>query len=144
MFTGSPRVGRDQVPLEEFVELVQVDVTEDGRYHAALRNSAERVMEFPVFEVPGFEHVTDKPEKPLVTDPLREDSEKNLVINAGKAIGDVGLDEPHGSRPGLADVPQCGMTPKALPEPVREAGEDRLVNRPPEPAHPITHQFIRP
>ena len=33
---GSPRIPRDQFPLDEFAELVQVDVTEDRGRHAAL------------------------------------------------------------------------------------------------------------
>jgi hypothetical protein len=67
----SPRVLRDQFLLDKLVELVQVNATEDRGYHAALRNAAERVVVIPVFQVPGFEHVTDKPEEPLVVDFLR-------------------------------------------------------------------------
>ena len=37
-----------------------------GRDHAALRDAAERVMVFPVFQVPGLQHVTDQPEEPVV------------------------------------------------------------------------------
>jgi site-specific DNA recombinase len=75
------------------------------RDHATLRNAAERIPVFPVFQVPGFEHVPHQPEESLVADPFREDPEKYFVIDAGKAVGDIGLDEPHGSRPGIADVP---------------------------------------
>ena len=81
---GSPRVLRDQFPLDEFVELVQVDVAEDRGYHAALRTAAERFMVFPVFQVPGFQHVTDKPQEPLVVDFLRQYPEKDLVVKLPK------------------------------------------------------------
>ena len=62
-----------------------------GRDHAALRHAAERVMVFPVFEVPGFEHVTDQPEKPLVTDSLREDPEKDRVSELNRGATDPAL-----------------------------------------------------
>ncbi len=59
-----------------------------GRDHAALRTSAERFAIFPVFQVPGFQHVTDKPQETLVVDFLRQYPEKDLVIQAAKAVGD--------------------------------------------------------
>ena len=37
-------------------------------------------MVFPVFEVPGFQHVTDKPEKPVVVDFFRQYPEKDLAV----------------------------------------------------------------
>jgi len=46
-----------------------------------LRGAAERVTVFPVFEVPGFEHVTDQPEKPVIADLLRQYPEKDFVVN---------------------------------------------------------------
>ena len=67
-----PRVLRDQFPFHVFIELVQVDVAEGRRYHAALRTAAERLMVFPVFQVPGPEHVAHEPEEPLVMDFLRQ------------------------------------------------------------------------
>ncbi len=56
-----------------------------------MRHAAERVMVFPVFEVPGFEHVTDQPEKPLVTDSLREDPEKDRVSELNRGATDPAL-----------------------------------------------------
>ena len=80
----SPRVLRDQFLLDEFVELMQVNVTEDRRYHAALRTAAERFVIFPVFQVPGFQHVPDKPQEPLVMDFLRQYPEKDLMVKDPK------------------------------------------------------------
>ena len=37
-------------------------------------------MIFPVFEVPGFHHVPDEPQEPLVMDFLRQYPEKDLVV----------------------------------------------------------------
>jgi len=114
----SPRVLRDQFLLDERVELVQVNVTEDRGNHPALRNTAERIVVIPVFQVPGFEHVTDKPQEPLVVDFLRQYPEKDLVVERPEAVGDVTLNEPCGARPGLADLPQCGVASASFPEPV--------------------------
>ena len=90
-----------------------------GRDDAALRTSAERVVVFPVLQVPGFEHVTDQPEKPLIVDVLRQYPGRLLVVQGPEAVGDVTLDEPRGPGPGFADLPQRGMTSAAFPEPVR-------------------------
>jgi hypothetical protein len=98
---------------------VEVDAAEDRRHHAALRGSAERFVVFPVFQVPGLEHVTDKPEEPLVVDFLRQYPEKDLVAEAAEAVGDVTLDKPGGPGPGIVYLPQCGMTSSPFPEPVR-------------------------
>ena len=60
-----------------FVELVEVDVAEDRGYRAALRTAAERFMIFPVFEVPGFQHVPHQPEEPVIEDFLCQCPEKD-------------------------------------------------------------------
>ena len=57
-------------------------------------------MILPFFEVPGLEHVTDKPEKPLVMYLPRQDREQDSMINVVKAAGNIALDEPHGPGPG--------------------------------------------
>ena len=90
-----------------------------GRDHAALRTSAERVVVFPVLQVPGFEHAPDQPEEPLVTDLLRQDPHQDLMIDRPVAVGDIALDEPHGPGPGIADLPQRGVASAPFPEPVR-------------------------
>jgi hypothetical protein len=53
-----------------FVQLAEVNIGEDRRNHAALRNAAQRVMVFPVFQVPGFQHVTHKPQESVIVDLL--------------------------------------------------------------------------
>jgi site-specific DNA recombinase len=100
-----------------------------GRNHAALRNAAERVMVLPVFQVPGLQHVTDKPQEPLVMDFLRQYPEKDLVVKTAEAVGDVTLNKPCGPGPGVVYLPQRGMTPSSFPEPVRPVREPRVVVR---------------
>ena len=120
---------RDQFPFDELVELVQVDVTEQGRYHAALRGAAERVVVLPVFHVPGLEHVTDQPEKPVIVDFLCQDPQEDLMVGAAEAVRDITLDEPHGTGPSLLHFPQCGVTASPFPEAVGTVRKLRLVIR---------------
>jgi site-specific DNA recombinase len=89
-----------------------------GRDDAALRASAERVVVFPVLQVPGFEHVADQPEKPLIVDVLRQDPGHYRMVQGPEAVGDVTLDEPRGRAPDFADLPQCCVAPAAFAEPV--------------------------
>ena len=140
----SPRVLRDQFPLDELVELVEVDVTEDRGHRAALRTAAERFPVIPFFEIPGFEHVPHQPEKPLVLDLLTQYVQENLVPQRPEAVADVSLNEPHGPGPGVVDLPQRGMTPSVPPEPVRPVGELRLVVRLKEQADHLADQLVRP
>ena len=90
-----------------------------GRDHAALRGTAERVPELPVLQVPGPQHAADEPEEPLVLDLLRQYPHQDLVIDRSVAVGDVAFDEPHAPGPGVAYLPQRGMTAPSFPEPVR-------------------------
>ena len=135
-------VSWDEFFLDELVELVQVDVAEHGRYHAALRNPAQRVMVLPVFQVPGLEHVTDQPEKPVITDLLRQYPEKNIVAETAEAVGDVSLDKPHGPGPGLLDLPQRGMTAPPFPETMRPARKLRLVIRLQQEPHYFAGELV--
>src|SRR5689334_18547645 len=86
-------------------------------------------MVLPVLQVAGFEHMPDKPEEPLVADLLRENREHDLMVQAAEAVCDIALDEPRGPGPGFLDLPERGMAAASFPEPVRQVGEPRLVDR---------------
>src|SRR6266480_798489 len=101
-------------------------------------------MVFPVLQVPGFEHVTYQPEKPLIVDFLCQDPGHYLVIQRPEAIGDITLDEPCGPFPGFADLPQRGMAPAAFPEPMGLVRELRLIIRLQEQAHHLADQLAGP
>ena len=101
-------------------------------------------MVFPVLQVPGFEHVTDQPEKPLIVDFLRQDPGHYLVVQRPEAVGDVTLDKPRGPDPGIADLPQRGVASAAFPEPVGLVREPRLVIRLQEQAHHLADQLVGP
>ena len=76
-------------------------------------------MIFPVFEVPGFQHVPYQPEEPVVVDFLRQYPEKDFVVKRPETIGDIPFDKPCGPGPGIAYLPQCGVASPESPEPVR-------------------------
>ena len=101
-------------------------------------------MVFPVLQVPGFEHVTDQPEKPLIVDFLRQDPGHYLVAQRPEAIGDIALDEPCGPFPGFADLPQCGMASAAFAEPMGLVRELRLVIRLQDQAYHLADQLAGP
>jgi hypothetical protein len=92
-------------------------------------------MVFPVLQVPGFEHVADQPEKPLIVDFLRQDPGHYLMVQRSEAVGDVTLDEPRGPFPEVADFPQRGVASAAFPEPVGLVRELWLIIRLQEQAH---------
>ena len=101
-------------------------------------------MVFPVLQVPGFEHVTDQPEKPLIVDFLRQDPDHYLVVRRSEAVGDIALDEPCGPFPGFADFPQCGMASAAFSEPMGLVREPRLVVRLQQEAYYFADELVGP
>jgi len=96
----------------------------------------------PVFHVPGIEHVTYQPEKPDIADFLAQDPHEDLVVRAAEAVGDVTLDEPHGTGPGFMHLPQRGVTAPPLPETVRMAREHRFVVRFQQESHYFADELI--
>ena len=72
----------------------------------------------PVLKVPGFQHLFDEPQEPIVVDSLRQDSDHYFMVQGSKAVGDVSLDEPRGSGPGRLYLPQCGVASPVGSEPV--------------------------
>jgi site-specific DNA recombinase len=64
------------------------------RDHAALRHSAQRVVVFPVLQVPGLEHLFDKPQEPVIKDLLHQDRQHDLVAKAPETVRNVTLDKP--------------------------------------------------
>jgi hypothetical protein len=99
-------------------------------------------MVLPVFGVPGLEHVTDQPEKPVIADLLRQNPEKDIVAETAEAVGDVSLDKPHGPGPGLLYFPQRGMTAPPFPETMRPARKLRLEIRLQQEPHHLAGELI--
>src|SRR5260370_16308943 len=82
-------ISRDEFPLNVLIELVQVDVTEEGGQHSALRGSAEGLMIDPVVQVPGFQHVADQPEESVIMNVFREYTDKNIVVVFPETLPDI-------------------------------------------------------
>jgi site-specific DNA recombinase len=111
-------------------------------HHSALRAAAERRVILPVLQVPGFEHVNDQPQKPVIVDLLRQDPDHDLMVQGPEAVGDISLDKPHGPGPAALDVAQCGMTSTPFPESMRAVRKLRLVVCLQQEAHHLTDQLI--
>src|SRR6266566_6901142 len=66
------------------------------------------------------------------------------MIQRPEAVGDITLNKPRGTGPGVVYLPQRGMTPSTLAEPVRLVRKPRLVIRLKEQAHHLADQLVRP
>ena len=109
-----------------------------------MRNSGKRGVPFPVLKVPGFEHLFDEPEEPVVIDFLRQRREHDLVVERPEAVGDVAFNEPGCPGPGLCHIGKSGVASPAGTETVRIAGEPGLVIRFQQEADYLADDFIRP
>src|SRR5260370_7605861 len=93
-------------------------------------------MVFPVLQVPGFEHVNDQPQKPVIVDLLRQDPDHDVMAQGPEAVRNISLDEPYSTGPGALDFAQSGMTPPPFPESVRPVTElPPPLFPPPHPPH---------
>ena len=75
---------------------------------------------------------------------LRQRGEHDLMIKAPEAVGDVCLDEPGRSRPGVGNLPQRGVAAPAGTIPVGAVRKLRLVERLQQQAYHLADQLIRP
>src|SRR5712691_2689761 len=140
----SPGAFRHENCPDEFVHPVQVNIGEHGRDHAALRNAAQRVVVFPVLQVPGPEHLADEPQEPVVLDLLRQDRQHDLMVKTPETVRDITFDKPGCPGPRFRHLAQRGVAATSATETVRTAGELRLVIRlQQEPDH-LANQLIRP
>src|SRR3954451_18719104 len=66
------------------------------------------------------------------------------MVEAAETVGDVSLDEPGRSGPGISHFPQRGVTASTGPKPVGSVGERRLVVRLQQQAHDFPDELVRP
>ena len=76
----------------------------------------------PAFQIPSLEHAPDQAQEPLVLDALTEDGQQAIMSDGIEASFDVALNEPLDTRPGLANLDECGVDPR----PGRKPWEDGL------------------
>ena len=102
-------------------------------------------MVFPVFQVPGFEHVADQPEEPLVVDFLRQDPEKDLVVQADPKQSEM---SPSMNQVVPVQVLRISRSavwhPRPFRNPCDRSGELRLVVRLQQQADHFADQLIGP
>jgi hypothetical protein len=89
----------------------------------------------PILQVPGSQHLADQPKQPVIVDLLPQRREHDLMVKLIEAPGDVALDKPGRSRPGVRHLAQRGVAPPAGPETVRAVGELRAPLHSQEGAH---------
>jgi site-specific DNA recombinase len=81
-----------------------------GRDDPALRHSAQRLVQSPIFHVSCIKECSHQPDKPLVMNMLTEDFKEQFMIELIKTVRDVSLNEPHCSFPILVDFSECRVT----------------------------------
>jgi len=81
--------------LEPFIQhVVQVDVGEQRRDHAALRRSASRAAEHALFEHPRLQPLVDHSPDEAVRDSLVEEFPKAAVVDGVEVLGDIDIHHP--------------------------------------------------
>src|SRR5205823_2889239 len=76
------------------IEVVQVDVAEQGGKWAALRGAGLRVGDDAALPHPGPEPCRDELQDSPVTDPLPEEPKEPVVIELVEEAADIGPDRP--------------------------------------------------
>jgi len=79
-------VFRQQNLLDKGVQLVQVNVGEDGGCHPAVRHAAQRGVPDPVLQISGVEHVAQQAQHPVVLDLLTQPLEHDLSVKPIEAL----------------------------------------------------------
>lgn len=83
-----------------------------------------------------------QPQEPVIVDLLREKYDHHIMIEFPETVGDISLDEPGRSGPGVGHLTQSGVASPARPVPVGVVGELRLIERRQEQAHYFADQFV--
>ena len=110
---------------------MQIDVAQHRRNHPALRGTRHRAPYLPVLHHPRAQDRAQQLEDRLITDTFLHRLHQLLVRNRRKAFGDIRLDHPPPTPPGLVDQDLQGIVSRTLraePEAARQhvRFEDRL------------------
>jgi len=78
----------------EPVQLVQVNIGQQGRQHSALRRARDRVAKSLPIKSAGPQPLPNELHEPPITNPPSHKPKENLVINGLEETLDVGVDDP--------------------------------------------------
>ena len=94
----------EELCFHEPIELVQVDIRENGGRDAALWRAAQGRLVPPVFEISRLKEALEQVQEAVIVDLLTDDSQQDAVVDVVEAPFDVSLDEPLRSRPAVDHV----------------------------------------
>ena len=100
----TPGVVGNEHGFDELIEFVEQNIAENGTHNRALRDTAQRLSEFPVLQVACIEELFHEVEKPAIVDSLAERCDEQLVRERSKTVSDVALNQPGCSSPGVVNV----------------------------------------
>ena len=96
------------------VQPVQVDVSQQRGQHPALRSAGDRPADLPVAHHPCAQHHPQKLEHRLVHDAFSDRLHQLLMRNRLETVGDIRLDHPSPTPPGLINEHLQGIVRGAL------------------------------
>ncbi len=112
------------------VQPVQVDVRQQRGDHPALRGAGHRPTQRAVLHDSRAQHRPQQPQHALVTDAFLDRLHQLLVRNRLETVGDVRLDHPPATPPGLIDEHLQGVVRRAFRAEPETARQRSRLRRP--------------
>ena len=125
------------------VQLIQVDIRQDGRNNPALRTAAVGAVILPVLHISGVQKRPQELEKSGILDFLSNNSNQNRVVDVVKTAFDVAFDKPFCADKFVGKLGQGRVAAPSGPESMGIVREHRLINRFQYHAHYFLHQLVR-
>lgn len=119
--------------------LIQDDQSADD---STLRRSRVHLVVLPFLHIASVEEFPYQSEESPVGYPLRENRDKDIVVNVVEEAFDVSLDKPLCSRETLLDAEQCGVAAAVGSESVRGMLEASLIHGFKYHPHDLLHQLV--
>ena len=124
------------------IQLMEINVGEDGADNAALRRAGQRVMHLPKLQVACLEKLPDQVEEASIRDLSSEYLEEFGMVDVVEEPLNIAFDDPVGALAGGLDLEQCRVTASFGSEPVRRVFEHGLVDRLQQHSHHLLHQLV--
>lgn len=113
--------------MDELIELIEVQGAEERGQHATRSRPTHCHVMPLVFQVAGFQQLTDELEEAGIVDLLTQDTHEHGMVDGVEVVGDAPFDEPSGPRPGGLDVGEGSVAPASRTEAMAPVAELGLV-----------------
>ena len=137
----SPCVIRNQDFLNPLVKLVEIDVCQQWTNNAALRSSADCLIELPVLQIPSFEHIGYQADKSAIVDIFLKNFQQHSMVYRVEIFGNISLNKPACTFPHLNFLQSRVASPVGS-KTMRMCAELRFIIRFQDFAHDFLQQLI--